>query len=51
MDKVLEHVKAMDIVTSEMMDLLYKYFGTGQILTDDTMNDAIDKYNAELKGA
>jgi len=48
MDKTLEHVKPMDIVTSEMMNLLYKYFGTGQILTDDTVNAAIDKYNAEI---
>jgi len=48
MEETLKHVEPMDIVTSEMMAVLGKYFTTGQILTDDTVNAAIDKYNAEI---
>ena len=48
MEETLKHVEPMDIVTSEMMTLLRKYFEVGQILTADALNAAIDKYNAEI---
>ena len=50
MSEELEHVKAGDIVTFELANLLREYSKPGKILTADMINSAIDKYNAQLKG-